>query len=196
MDLQDGHPDEPNPPERRRERRPVSMRGHMVRDGGATHVIDLSDLNYGGCGIRSPVELKPGETVTLSVLGRGSIPAEVRWYKDGKAGLDFEPAIHASRKQVERRSLRVDVMAEIGLRVLGRNSYRTQAQDLSTDGCKVEVIERPSLGDTMSVKFDGLEVMEADVAWLEGHIAGLTFKNRMHPAVLDLLLRRIGAVPN
>src|SRR6476620_3613392 len=168
MDVQKGQPDQPNPPERRRERRPVSMRGHMVRDGGATHVIDLSDLNYGGCGIRSPVERKPG--------------------------LDFEPAIHASRKQVERRSLRVDVMAEIGLRVLGRNSYRTQAQDLSTDGCKVEVIERPSLGDTMSVKFDGLDVMEADVAWLEGHIAGLTLKNRMHPAVLDLLLRRIGAV--
>jgi len=170
------------------------MRGHMVRDGGATHVIDLTDLNYGGCGIRTPVELTPGETVTLSVLGRGSIPAEVRWYDEGRAGLDFEPAIAASRKPVERRSLRVDVTAEIGLRALGRNSYRTTVQDLSTDGCKVEVIERPGVGDTMSVKFDGLEVMEADVAWLEGHVAGLLFKNRMHPAVLDLLLRRIGAV--
>jgi len=192
MDLQKGPRPEPSPPERRRLRRPVSMRAHMVRDGGATHVIDLTDLNYGGCGIRTPVELHRGESVTLSVVGRGSIPAEVCWYTDGRAGLDFEPAIQASRKQVERGSLRVDVTAEIGLRVLGRNSYRAKVQDLSTDGCKVEVVERPNLGDTMSIKFDGLEVMEADVAWLEGHVAGLKFKNRIHPAVLDLLLRRIG----
>lgn len=164
-----------------------------MRDGGISHAIQLVDLNYGGCGIETSIELKPGESVTLSILDRGSIPAEVRWFNDGKAGLDFAPAAKASRKPVERRTSRVPVPGEVGLRSPGRSQYRVRVLDLSTDGCKVELIELPSIGDPMLVKFDGLEVLEAEVCWVEGHLAGLMFNNRMHPAVLDLLLRRLGA---
>lgn len=164
-----------------------------MRDGGISHAIQLVDLNYGGCGIETSIELKPGESVTLSILDRGSIPAEVRWFNDGKAGLDFAPAARASRKPVERRTSRVPVPGEVGLRSPGKSQYRVRVLDLSTDGCKVELIERPSIGDPMLVKFDGLEVLEAEVCWVEGHLAGLMFNNRMHPAVLDLLLRRLGA---
>jgi hypothetical protein len=67
------------------------MQGHLVRAGGVTQVITMTDLNYGGCGIMVPVELAPGEEVKVSVLGRGSIAAEVCWYADGRAGLVFEP---------------------------------------------------------------------------------------------------------
>jgi hypothetical protein len=192
MDVPKAQSTDTNEADRRRERRQVSMRGHVLRDGGISHVIELTDLNYGGCGIETPVELKPGEAVKLSVLGRGSIPAEVRWCNDGKAGLDFEPSEKASRKKVERRASRTAVPGEIGLRAVGRSSYRVRVLDLSTDGCKVELVERPSVGDKMMVKFDGLETLDADVCWVEGHEAGLMFENRMHPAVLDLLLRRLG----
>ena len=176
--------------DRRRERRPVSMRGYIIRGGGATHVIQIVDLNYGGCGIQTPVELTPGEAIQLSVHNRGAIPAEVRWYRRGKAGLDFEPA--PPRAQVERDAVRTEVSAEVGLRSIGRNSFRVRVFDLSSSGCKVELVERPAVGDAVSVKFDGLDVLEANVAWVEGPHAGLTFKNPIHPAVLDLLLRRLG----
>jgi hypothetical protein len=63
---------------RRSERRRVSMRGNVVREDGGRHIIELTDLNYGGCGVRTPVELRPDESVKLTVLGRGSIPAKVR----------------------------------------------------------------------------------------------------------------------
>jgi len=179
--------------DRRRERRRVSMRGYIIRSGGVSHVVELIDLNYGGCGIHSPVELTPGESVQLSVLGRGGIPAEVRWCSDGRAGLDFAPAERATRKQQPRRTGRTEVPGEVGLRAVGRNSYRVRVFDLSTDGCKVELVERPSVGDKMLVRFDGLEALEADVCWVEGHTAGLMFDRRMHPAVLDLLLQRLGA---
>lgn len=181
-------------PDRRRERRRVSLRGYIIQDGGISQPIELIDLNYGGCGISTSKELKPGETIKLTVLGRGSIPAEVRWFNDGRAGLDFSPSIKADRKQMPRRTKRVDVTAEIGLRSRGRSSYRVRVFDLSTDGCKVELVELRSVGDRMSVKFEGLEILEADVCWVEGHRAGLMFDNRMHPAVLDLLLRRLAAV--
>ena len=184
---QDGEPD------RRRERRAVSMRGYLVRAGGITHDIELTDLNYGGCGIVTQIELECGEAVKVSVLGRGSIDAEVRWYKDGKAGILFEPVTEETRQKIERKAARVAVPGDITLRAVGRSSYRVRVLDLSTDGCKVELVERPSVGDRMLVKFDGIEVLDAEVAWVEGYAAGLKFANKIHPAVLDLLLKRLGA---
>ena len=179
--------------DRRRPRRPVSMRGVLTRDGGISHVINLTDLNYGGCGIQVPIELEVGEPVQLSVMGRGSIAAHVRWHKDGKAGLVFEPVPEKVKEQIERRTARVDVPGVIGLKVLGRNSFRVRIFNLATHGCKVELVERPSVGDTMLVKFDGLETMDASVIWVENHVAGLEFVNPIHPAVLDLLLQRLAA---
>ena len=184
---------EPGSKDRRRERRPVDMRGYIIR-AGTTHIIHIIDLNYGGCGIQTPVQLNAGEPIQLSVHNRGAIPAEVRWYKNGKAGLDFEPAPPAAK--IERAAARMEVSAEVGLRSIGRNSYRVRIYDLSTDGCKVELVERPAIGEAISVKFDGLDVLEARVAWVEGPMAGLAFKNRIHPAVLDLLLQRLEAAGN
>ena len=181
-----------NAPDRRRRRRSVSLKGYIIRSGGLSHPIELVDLNYGGCGISTATELRPGEVVKLTVLGRGSIPAEIRWFNDGCAGLDFTMSIKAGRKQAPRRTVRVPVSAEVSLRARGRNTYRVAIFDLSTDGCQVELVERPGVGDRMSVKFDNLDVLEADVCWVEGHRAGLMFQKRMHPAVLDLLLLRLG----
>jgi len=193
MGVPETQPKTTNEADRRRPRRTVSMRGYLVRDGGITHVIDLIDLNYGGCGIRVPISLEVGESVKLSVLSRGCIEAKVRWYHDGKAGLVFEPIPDDIKQRVERRASRVEVPGDIGLKAMGRSMYRVRIHDLSTHGCKVELVDRPSVGGTMLIKFESLEVMEADAAWVEGHTAGLKFKNPIHPAVLDLLLQRLGS---
>ena len=178
----------------RLERRCVSMQGHLVRAGGITQLITLTDLNYCGCGIRTTVELEPGEEVKVSVLGRGSIAAEVRWYADGNAGLVFEPVAPEAKQQIERRAARLEVPGEVGLRVPGHSNYHVRILDLSTDGCGVELVERPSVGDPMMVKFEGLEVIDAEVCWVEGFNAGLKFDRPIHPAVLDLLVKRLAAV--
>lgn len=184
-------PERAGAPDRRRERRPIAMRGYLARAGGLTEVVELIDLNYGGCGIAVPVQLIPGEGVTLSVVGRGAMPAIVRWCEGGKAGLDFEAAMAAPRKMVERGADRIDVPGEISLRAPGQTAYRVRVLDLSTDGCKVELVERPRVGDAMRVKFDGLELIEAEVCWVEEHVAGLKFERHLHPAVLDLLVARL-----
>jgi len=193
MGVPETQPGQDFSPDRRRPRRTVDMRGYLLRAGGISHVINVIDLNYGGCGIQVPVDLEVGESVKISVLSRGCIDALVRWYQDGKAGLVFEPIPEDIKEKIERSAGRIDVPGEISLKAMGRNSYRVRVLDLSTDGCRVELVERPSIGDTMLVKFDGIEVMEADVAWVEGHIAGLKFQNRIHPAVLELLLQRMGS---
>jgi hypothetical protein len=169
------------------------MGGVLIRDGGVSHRITLLDLNYGGCGIQTPIELEVEESVRMSVMGRGSIAAQVRWYREGRAGLVFEPMPEQVKQQIERRAARVDVPGTIGLKALGRQAYRVRIFNLGTDGCKVELVERPSIGDVMLVKFDGLDAVDAEVIWLDGHLAGLKFVNPIHPAVLDLLLQRLAA---
>ena len=91
--------------DRRRERRPVTMVGYIMPQSGVRHMVELFDLNYGGCGILTPVPLLPGDRVKLTVHERGSIPAEVRWCRDGRAGLDFSPS-EERREPVARKGPR------------------------------------------------------------------------------------------
>jgi hypothetical protein len=41
------------------------------------------------------------------------------------------------------------------------------------------------------IKFEGFEVLDAQVCWVEGFVAGLRFEKPFHPAVFDLLLARL-----
>src|SRR5690348_12062834 len=102
----DSHPIE------RRERRPVSLRGLAIRGDGSTAEIYLLDLSYEGCGIETHVALEAGEAVRLSVLRRGAIDAHVRWCKDGRAGLVFDPQVTERTAQQPRRSDRIALSAD------------------------------------------------------------------------------------
>jgi hypothetical protein len=179
-------------PVERRERRPVSLRALAIREDGSTAETYLLDLSYEGCGIETPVPLKAGEAIKLSVLRRGVIDAHVRWYKNGRAGLVFAPEEAAEKKQRTRGSDRALLSVDVSLRRLGQNNYRVKVTDVSAEGCKVDLVERPRIGEHMLIKFDGLETLDAEVCWVEGYIAGLRFERPIHPAVFDLLLRRLG----
>lgn len=67
--------------------------------------------------------------------------------------------------------------------------FRVQVFDVSPKGCKVEVIERPSIGERVWIKFDGLEAVEGAVRWTAGHICGVEFARPMHEAVLERLVK-------
>ena len=183
---------DPTPvPADRSERRAVRMRGFCVLEDGATHEIFVLDLSYEGCGIETPVPLEPGQAIKLSVLRRGAIDAVVRWYRDGKAGLAFVPVEPEAKAHAPRRSERIALAADISLRRIGRSTFRINVTDLSPEGCKVLLVERPAKDERVLVKFDGLEVLEADVCWVDNFTAGLSFEKPMHPAVFDLLIERL-----
>jgi hypothetical protein len=137
------------------------------------------------------VELAAGEAIKLSVLCRGAIDAHVRWCKDGRAGLVFAPEKTKEKKHWPRQSERTALSADVSLRRLGQNNYSVRVNDLSPDGCKVELVERPRVGEHLLIKFDGLEVLEGEVCWIDGYVAGLRFEKAIHPAVFDLLVQRI-----
>lgn len=177
--------------EGRAERRRVHMDGHIMLPGGIAHEIVVTNLSYEGCGIDTKARLEPGQALKLSVLKRGAIDAEVRWVENGRAGLGFPVQPDASPPQ-PRKTERVSVEAEVTLRRMGRTAYQCRLFDLSPDGCKAEMIERPLVGERAVIRFAGIEPLEAEVRWVRGPHAGLQFERSFHPAVFDLLIARLG----
>ena len=193
MDAASGSdfPNLDNVPADRSERRLVSMRGYVILADASHHPVQILDLSYEGCGIETTAPLEPAQQIKLSVLQRGAIDAVVRWSRDGKAGLAFTQPAAEARKHWPRRRERVELFADVSLRRVGRSTFRVAVTDASADGCKVQLVERPSDGERVLVKFDGLEPLEADVCWVEGYAAGLRYARPMHPAVFELLVERL-----
>src|SRR3954454_9761886 len=100
--MAEGPQERPSEADRRRERRPIDIHGHLMRAGGHRHAVELMDLNCGGCGICTPVEPTTEETGNVWVLKREPVRAIVRWCRNGKAGLDFEAANEQPKTMVER----------------------------------------------------------------------------------------------
>ena len=99
---------------------------------------------------------------------------------------------HSSRGvQAPRRSARVRIQGEVQLRRSGQHNYVVQVFDISREGCKIEFVERPRLDETVWVKFEGLEAVEATVCWVEGFSVGVEFLRPIHPAVFELLVERV-----
>jgi hypothetical protein len=98
----------------------------------------------------------------------------------------------AAEPQWPPRRERVAVEADIALRRPGRLHYRVGVRDVSPEGCKAELVERPDVGELLWVRFDGLEGLEARVCWTAGFVAGLRFVHPIHPAVFERMIEQMG----
>ena len=92
---------------------------------------------------------------------------------------------------VSRQAGRCPIAAEVRLRRSGEMNYTVNAYDISERGCKVEFVERPWLGETVWVKFDGLEALRSTVRWTGDFAAGLEFEYPIDARVLETLMRRL-----
>jgi hypothetical protein len=124
----------------------------------------------------------------------GAVDAEVRWHKDGHAGVIFCREDEQHREWIARAHDRFAVSAQLSLRRLGRKAYEGALLDLTPRGCKVEFVERPKEGEIMWAKFDALDAIEATVRWVDGFHGGLEFVRPIHPAIFDSLLARLSIV--
>lgn len=183
---------QPQPPKRSR-RRALTLKGHVLRGTGEIVDIELHDLSYDGCKIRTPAYLFQSEAIRLSIPRRGVTNAEVRWCTDGMAGLVFEPERVEDKPKTLRAEERFSAQGEVVLRRLGVSAFRVDVQDISRIGCRIELVERPRVGELVTVKFDGLEPLEARIRWVDGFIGGAEFDRPIHPAVFDMLRARLGA---
>ena len=90
-----------------------------------------------------------------------------------------------------RGNPRRTIGAQVLLKRSGANSYSVRAYNISEDGCKVEFVERPWVGETVWVKFDSLEPIRSSVRWTEDFTVGLEFAHPIDTRVLEWLLTRL-----
>jgi hypothetical protein len=87
-----------------------------------------------------------------------------------------------------RSAHRLNFAAEVGVRRTGAQSYRVRVFDASPEGCKVEFVERPAIGERIWIKFDNLDALEGTVRWVDGHTGGVQFERPLHEAVFQRLV--------
>ena len=94
--------------------------------------------------------------------------------------------------QPPRKSERVPIKAMVKLRRRGDHNFTVHVHDLSPEGCKLEFLERPEIDETVWVKFEGLELLQATVCWIEELRVGVEFERPIHSAVFDHIVARLG----
>lgn len=176
-----------------RERRPLNLDAYVTRADGTHSKVTVVDLSNDGCGIISTVDLIVGERIEISAMGRGKVGAIVRWVDGARVGVSFDGAAVRGLEQQPRQHERVSVRGEIAMRRAGKLAFRVNIYDLSPDGCKAELVERPGIGEQLWVKFDGMEALEAKVRWIVGPKVGIRFARPLHAAVFDLLIAKLRA---
>ncbi len=175
----------------RDKRRGISLPAFAILADRSTVSMTVVDLSYDGCKVETPLALQPGSCLTLSVMKLGVLEANVRWYADGHAGLCFTPVVEDVKQLQPRADDRVCLRAAVSLRRQGSVNYMVSTTDVSPSGCKVEFVERPSVGELHWLKFEGLEALEVEVRWVEDFSAGVRFTRAIHPAVFTMLLARL-----
>jgi len=53
------------------------------------HIVGLVNLSRSGAMVRFAGDARIGESVSLQLLDRGTIDAQVRWLRDGRMGVYF-----------------------------------------------------------------------------------------------------------
>ena len=92
-----------------------------------------------------------------------------------------------------RKASRVPIASEVLVRRIGGFSFNVALTDISTGGCRVELLEASEIGDPVVARLPKLEPLGARVCWAEGTTTGVQFLTTIHPAVFDLLLSRLSS---
>lgn len=170
------------------------MKGFGVLEDGTTFPLTLVEISYRGCKIKTDIALFPGVEIRISTIGgRSAVQGRVRWHKDGRAGVEFVSEEVQPAPETPRLHSRVTLNASVSLRRIGGHACRTALFDLTPAGCKVEFLHRPRVGDRLWAKFEGIEAVEATVAWVDGFQGGLKFIRPLHPAIFDWLVARLNS---
>jgi hypothetical protein len=112
---------------------------------------------------------------------------------DGPAPFDLEiSAAPAAASATPRIAERVEVSFGAALRQRGASGVSVQIADLSTNGFRVVTHLELQAGTDVWLRLPGLEPCHARVAWNRGHFVGCEFVRPLHPAVLQMIVRKAG----
>jgi hypothetical protein len=108
------------------------------------------------------------------------------------SGLDAELSSWpiSSHERRPRRSPRVNVEVNAGLRQRGASGVSVRVLDLSPEGFRASTHLELSNGSEVWLRLPGLEPLHATVAWSTGHFIGCSFERPLHPAVVAMIVQK------
>jgi hypothetical protein len=89
-----------------------------------------------------------------------------------------------------RKTAREGCEIGAGLRQRGASGVSVQILDLSTHGFRASTHLDLQKGADVWLKLPGLEALHARVAWMNGYLVGCEFMRPLHPAVLQMVVRK------
>ena len=104
--------------------------------------------------------------------------------------VDIKGEIATCTSENGRKAERTGVEMGAGLRQRGASGVTVQILDLSTHGFRASTHLDLHNGADVWLKLPGLEALHAKVAWSDGHYIGCAFERPLHPAVLQMMVRR------
>ena len=121
------------------------------------------------------------------VPGSWSLPSEFGTpFMSGELTTEVRPAPGLTSRKSERVSLEMGA----GLRQRGGTGVSIQIVDLSTDGFRASTHLQLAKGTDVWLRLPGLEPYQARVMWAKGNFIGCAFERPLHPAVLDMIVKK------
>ena len=104
--------------------------------------------------------------------------------------VDMKAELATSACENGRKAERTGVDIGAGLRQRGASGVTVQILDLSTHGFRASTHLDLQQGADVWLKLPGLEALHAKVAWSNAHYIGCAFERPLHPAVLQMMVRK------
>jgi len=104
--------------------------------------------------------------------------------------MNFIGQISTSPHDEARGAERKDLVVGAGLRQRGAHPISVQVMDLSVTGFRATTHLTLEEGSDIWLKLPGLESLHARTRWQRGHVIGCEFLRPLHPAVLDMIVRK------
>ena len=120
----------------------------------------------------------------------GSLPCTDSGAVPLSGELVWEPAAAPSTPPRGRRADRIPIQMGAGIRQRGAAGVTAEILDLSTDGFRARTHLELEIGADVWLRLPGLEASHARVVWAEGPMVGCVFSRPLHPAVLDMVVRK------
>jgi hypothetical protein len=156
---------------------------HLISRKPNERLLQITRRASFGRAVRSDPEVAaPAPTPAEPIHEEAPAAAEIAVPGDGVEGS-------------RRRSPRVAVADEVGIRRIGSFNFQARLDNVSAGGCRVELIEAYEVGDRVIARLPQLEPLGARVCWTMGATAGIEFLSGMHPAVFDSVLLRLQPAP-
>ncbi len=121
--------------------------------------------------------------------GSWSLPSEFGSpFLSGELTTEIRPASNRASRKSERVTLAIGA----GLRQRGGTGVGIQIMDLSTDGFRASTHLQLERGTDVWLRLPGLEPYQAKVMWTKGNFVGCAFDRPLHPAVLEMIVKKGG----